>query len=1061
MNDNTLLLQDDKSSLPRRSSSDDQKDGYVNLQRQTMTASTSSCGRSSLGTGKRPPLPSIKSPLATHCLLTLTTAVLATVGFVLALFAALSCDFIRVKLSDDGASSLAAAENQFDGPTEKMTIDTSGWYYKELSEKQADHALSVGIFCPTSLVTQDGQNNNRVVLSKAFLATSLILGAFLLSLTCAISTILPNNKRLWNIISFTSGFSFLCQLPVFFILDSSPCNLVDFKCSLAGGSFGLFCSMICYLVLALITQGNEAPDWKEEYELWRLIHTTHVDRAVGCEENDEELGIPSNRVNTIGIEHDTTENGFLTPVNTQEQRNVVPQPPQDVSPGVAKQREKKLARQARMYETSNFVGKYISVEPDPRTPNRGTSEPNAISPITHVSMDDSSAVETEEYEFIKSSETSQQAQNNYIDLINRELQQSVELQKSVKERHLVQKQREHKQQELKQENQWHQQKLNASEEVSHLSFPALLDFNDTDVNVKAFRQTNFETIDSFDRVFHEDAQDLSSDVRNDGNDQPRPPNAASQEHARAVDDISICKSERSNSNRSTRVLSAKQVNQSMKSIFRKNPGKEQHNKNRNTHDGKVKIEEKWMLEETCLGESNSDDLLFLVERHQAESDSSLHSKRSKVTVLSWSSRCKSPAQRKSMKPGNTRAITHDVAPVSPTPPQIHRATNSFVVSPCNEAGEQFHDTMIPTPSPMIAVEQFDSKGRINGSAIISPEKGDPGVEMYPSDASLSTLSLPTGSDHYYTSESEDDRRLRSTKETEGQVMNGASHGTDSESESEISLIIAGVQRINRKTCGKPTPLNKRKRRRKRSSKSGSMSIGSGYSSHSGSLLDEVIDEEEELNESGEPAVPAVIEASPMKSAKKKSKSPGVKSKSPKKKSKRNQDAVLSDAEHSGYESGYADHSDFSDNDSKKVGYRQLSETEESTSSRAARARRNRLLSKRQIHMDPDSMPDYSDPSSDASGYKSPPNSHCSEKSPRGGSVLRSPRKKSFYSDSVPLISKNKATEDGFVSSSQKGNISWQARNSRMSRLRLQRQSSDPIVRGHTAIVACASEEASI
>ncbi|KAL3800817.1 hypothetical protein HJC23_001654 [Cyclotella cryptica] len=1043
MNDSTLLLHDDKPSRPRRSSSDDQNDGFVNSQRRTMTASTSSCGRSLLGTGKRQPLPSIRSPLATHYLLTLTTAVLATVGFVLSLFAALSCDFLRVNLNDDGASSPSSAVNQFDGSTEETTTGTSGWYYNELLERQPDHTLSVGIFCPTSLMTQGGHSNSKVALSKAFLTTSLIMGAFLLSVTCAISTILPNHKRLWNIISFTAGLSFLCQLPVFFIIDSPPCNQVDFTCSLSGGSFGLFCSMVCYLILALLTQWNEAPDWKEEYELWRLIHTAQVDRVVALHDNDEELGIPCNTVKPCGMEHDTTKVAFSKQANHQNQSNVVPQPPIDVSPGVVKQREKRLARQTRMSETSNFVGKYINVETDPSTPSRGTSQANAISPITHVSMDESSAVETEEYEFSsKSEEITKEAQINYSDLINRELKKSIDLQKGIKERQL--------------ERQPEQQNLNVSEEVSHLSFPALLDFNDTDVNVKAFQETNFEATGSFDRVFHEDRQ---KGVRNDVNDEPKPPKAVAVEHARAVDDISVCKSERSVSTRPMRGLSAKQVNQSMKSIFRKIPGKEQHNKNRTTHDDKVEIEEKWMLEETSLGRSNSDELLFLVERHQTDCGSSVHSKKSKVTVLSWSSRCKSPEQRKGVKPGHTGAEASNATIVSPTPPQIHRATNSVVVSPCNEDREQFYDKMLPIPSPIISVEKLDSRGSINGSAIVSPEKDDPGVEMYPSDASLSTLSLPTGSDHYYTSESEDDRRSRSTRETGFQVMDGASNGTDSETESEMSLIIAGVQRINRKTCGKPTPLNKRRRRRKRSSRSGSISIGSEYSSHSGSLLDEVIDEEDELNESGEP-VPSVIQASPMKCPTKKSKSPGMKSRSPKKKSKRNQDSASSDAEHSGYESGYAHHSDLSDNDSKKVGYRQLSETEESTSSRAARTRRNRLLSKRQIHIDPDSMPDGSDTVSDASGYKSPSHSHYSGNSSRESSVVQSQRKQ-MACDSVPLLSKTKLTEDGFVSSSQRGHISWQARNSRMSRLRLQRQSSDPIVRGHVEILACASEEGSI
>ena len=507
--------------------------------------------------------------------------------------------------------------------------------------------------------------------------------------------------------------------------------------------------------------------------------------------------------------------------------------------------------------------------------------------------------------------------------------------------------------------------------------------------------------------------------------------------ARCADDSSLATSVRSNSTRSTLERSAKQVNQSMKSIFRRKAGKENNKNSANSTSGKETIQEQWMLEETSLGRSNSDDLLFLVERNRGDG-ASMTSRRSKVTVLSWASRCRSPEKLRSSK-------SDSVAVVSPTPLQIYR-----VVSPCNQH----------MPTEITA----ESNARGNGSAVVSPEKDDPGVEMYPSDASMSTLSLPTASD-YYTSD-DDYKQSKLSRKDGSSCSRGFFSGTDSESE-EMSIIIAGVQRMNRKTCGKPSHLSKRRRRRKRKSSSRSGCSISEYSSHSGSLLDEVIDEEGPLNESGEP-IPAVIDASPIRQPQKKSKSPRKKSISPKKRAMQKVTAPISNAL-SGYESGYAYRSDFSDDESKRTGYHLLSENEESTSSRAARARRNRLLSKRQIHIDPDSLPDQTNlvrtAAVDASGYKSPADSlssgrSCHDDSKSYQSQRRDPSY-SYIDDDVHLIGKHANMGVCFGSTSQRGNISWQARNSRMSRLRMQRQAAESVMRESERVTACGSDEGSI
>lgn len=935
--------------------------------------------------GKAP----LYSPFVNHYCLTLTTALLAAGGFIGALFAALSCEFLYVQL-DELPRSSAAAVSWIEGFDQANGTDV--WYYNELSERSADQRVSSGIFCPIPITRDD---DGRLKLAKAFFVTSLLFGALLLNLTCLISVILPNSARIWNGISLLAGLGFLCELPVFFVLDSQMCT-GDFTCSLGGGSFGFFCSMACYLMLAFLTQAKEAPEWREEYELWKLRRQNLSDRG-GCDaQRDLEMGLGTFGDGVIGDQDMKREHSEEVPH---------PPPPPPITHEVSPQpkNERRLAKQARTSETSNFVGTYISVTHEQTTPDRGTTkERNNISPITlcTLSKDASSAVETgAETEVHKNTQVSHDILNSSMDLINQQLQKTLELKRNLRDK-------------KRQRDEEEQMKQKQIEDISHLSF---LDYTELDANVSSFQQAPFGK-DSFDHAFYADMPDLSSIiVSNDEDDAPNlsppvkqltracsklaPLKEAAVEPSHVIDDASVPKSLPSVSTRST-------LGRSVKSIFRKKENKLQ---SRGGTENKEMIQEQWMLDEASVGRSNSDDLLFLIERNK-EDGASQTSRRSKVVMLSWASRCRSPDKRK----------TH--------------SRGAAIVSPTH------------LPSEITAVQNIARGTDIN---VVSPEKDDPGVEMYPSDASMSTLSLPTASD-YYTSE--DDRRSRSSRKDGNSYHRGISSGTDSETE-EMSIIIAGVQRMNRKTCGKPSHLSKkRRRRRKKGSRSG-CSI-SEYSSHSGSLLDEVIDEEGELNESGEP-IPAVIDASPNRAPKNKSKSP--------KKSVLNREHLLSDAE-SGYESGYAYRSDFSDDESKKTGYHVLSENEESTSSRAARARMNRLLSKRQIHIDPDSIPsDPADPYRDAidePGYKSPTNSHYSGRSYCEDPSCQIPsRPLPAYPDIVPM-SKNSNMEGCFGSTSQRGNMSWQARNSRMKRLRMQRQAADSVVR-ESNVMACGSDEGSI
>ena len=225
---------------------------------------------------------------------------------------------------------------------------------------------------------------------------------------------------------------------------------------------------------------------------------------------------------------------------------------------------------------------------------------------------------------------------------------------------------------------------------------------------------------------------------------------------------------------------------------------------------------------------------------------------------------------------------------------------------------------------------------------------------------MSTLSLPT--DDYRSSDDDYYFTQQPRKPPLAPVVSAPEPSTSDDS--ELSQVIAGVnKKLNRKTSGKITPLNKRRRRKKSSQSSCDDSdYSTGYSSH-GSLLDEVIVEEGDLNSSNEvegatkqllrksrSSIPMIIDASPSprKKRKDRSKSRGGRAGD----GYVSLDEAIPDDEcnsqgnNSGYESGYA---------SPRGG--KASEAEESFSSRAARARRNRLLTKRrQTHPELEAAP---------------------------------------------------------------------------------------------------------
>jgi len=203
-------------------------------------------------------------PLARNYCLALSTALLSLVAFSCVLASGLSCSFLSVSLNNPNAIIDLNITNV---PAEDQ------WYYNKLMSEN-NNALSVGILCQGDLdwLAPNTSDNSMRLLSKVFLIVTLVLGGLLLMVTCGISTFFQTSTFVWDGISYIAAGLFVCEMPIFFLLDSPPCSNSKgmFSCQLGPGSYSLIVSMVCSLSLAILTQWKNPPDWKEEYEIWNL-----------------------------------------------------------------------------------------------------------------------------------------------------------------------------------------------------------------------------------------------------------------------------------------------------------------------------------------------------------------------------------------------------------------------------------------------------------------------------------------------------------------------------------------------------------------------------------------------------------------------------------------------------------------------------------------------------------------------------------------------------------------------------------------------------------------------
>lgn len=230
---------------------------------------------------------------------TILTTLISIIGLICLCIGIFNCNFILVNYDYQLAAEANSEGDIIDGYVGDGYLNS----------------ISLGIFCSSSSTTTKESDDAMQTISKAFAIISLILSILTTLLCILISIPYPqlltnttvftsaNNKKLWNIISYLSISTFITQLPILLLLESTICKEVInggvwgtrySECTLGNGSSTLFISMVSYISLTVYTQFVDCPLWTEEYELWKLqLESSKISRDEGeaqKQSRDVEMG---------------------------------------------------------------------------------------------------------------------------------------------------------------------------------------------------------------------------------------------------------------------------------------------------------------------------------------------------------------------------------------------------------------------------------------------------------------------------------------------------------------------------------------------------------------------------------------------------------------------------------------------------------------------------------------------------------------------------------------------------------------------------------------------------
>ena len=131
----------------------------------------------------------------------------------------------------------------------------------------------MGLFCGfNDNYFYDSKSDPMWILSVSLLSLALTITTVTTVMAWLVSIVLTPTWRLWRAISALSALSAMIQVPVFLMFETKPCSdyKQDLTCTMSIGSFLLIASLACSVLVTLITQCLDPPDWTDGLDNWRV-----------------------------------------------------------------------------------------------------------------------------------------------------------------------------------------------------------------------------------------------------------------------------------------------------------------------------------------------------------------------------------------------------------------------------------------------------------------------------------------------------------------------------------------------------------------------------------------------------------------------------------------------------------------------------------------------------------------------------------------------------------------------------------------------------------------------
>lgn len=222
-----------------------------------------------------------------HRVTALSMACLASGGLILNALGGTSCSFLAVDATF-GGNVMTPWGNEFVG----------------------QDLAYIGVRCESPFYEETDRMWN---LSRLFFSISMGCGSLTMFMAWALSLFLPPSKCNWRMLSMLAACTAVMGVPVFLIFESEPCtmNIDRQTCSLALGSYFNIASVMFWVILTLLTQFLQPPNWSEEVNAWKTSKvnikeitvpengTNETDGSTGPNDFDGELFVTSNTLWTM------------------------------------------------------------------------------------------------------------------------------------------------------------------------------------------------------------------------------------------------------------------------------------------------------------------------------------------------------------------------------------------------------------------------------------------------------------------------------------------------------------------------------------------------------------------------------------------------------------------------------------------------------------------------------------------------------------------------------------------------------------------------------------------